>query len=50
MKSLKSLKKLFWEYDWNSVKKNLKSTYVIFRVLEFGNFEQFKILQKKNRT
>ncbi|HBT04354.1 MULTISPECIES: hypothetical protein [Thermodesulfobacterium] len=42
-KNFNKLKPLFWEHEWNSVKKNLNSPFVIARVLEIGNPEQFKI-------
>jgi len=38
---LEILKPLFWEYDWNSVKENLNSSFVIAKVLELGDPEQF---------
>jgi hypothetical protein len=37
------LKPLFWEYDWGSVKENLTSPFVIARILELGNPEQFRL-------
>ncbi len=37
------LKPLFWEYDWASVRENLTSPFVIARILELGNQEQFHI-------
>jgi hypothetical protein len=37
------LKPLFWEYDWDSVQKNLTSPFVIARVLELGNPQQFHL-------
>lgn len=43
-KNLNKIKPLFWDYEWDSVKKNLNSPFVIARVLEMGNPEQFKIL------
>lgn len=42
--SLRKLKDLFWDYNWNSVSENLNSPFVIARVLEIGNPEQVKIL------
>lgn len=36
------LKDLFWDYDWESVLKNLDSPFVIARVLEMENKEQVK--------
>lgn len=44
IKNLIKLKPLFWDYEWNSVRKNLGSPFAIARVLEMGNPEQFKIL------
>lgn len=43
IKNLIKLKTLFWDYEWNSVKKNLSSPFVIARVLEIGNPVQCKI-------
>ncbi len=37
------LRPLFWEYDWKSVLENLTSPFVIARVLEIGDSEQFKL-------
>lgn len=37
------LKPLFWEYQWTSVKQNLTSPFVIARVLELANPEQFRL-------
>jgi hypothetical protein len=45
-KNIKILKELFWDYKWNSVLKKLDSPFVIARVLEIGNKEQVKILEK----
>ncbi len=45
-KDIKILKELFWDYKWNSVLKKLDSPFVIARVLEIGNKEQVKILEK----
>lgn len=42
----KILHSLFWEYKWESVKKNLTSPFVIARVLELGNPEQFRIFSE----
>ncbi|MEN3046983.1 MAG: hypothetical protein ABDH49_08440 [Candidatus Hydrothermales bacterium] len=39
---LKTLKDLFWDYEWESVLKNIDSPFVIARVLEIGNKEQVK--------
>ncbi len=41
-KSIKTLKDLFWDYDWESVLRNLDSPFVIARVLEMGNKEQVR--------
>lgn len=41
-KKLNILKDLFWDYNWDSVLKNLDSPFVIARVLEIGNKEQVK--------
>lgn len=40
---LEKLKPLFWDYEWKSLKKNLTSPFVISRVLEVANPEQFRI-------
>ena len=45
-KTEKILHSLFWEYKWESVKKNLTSPFVIARVLELGNPEQFRIFSE----
>uniref|UniRef100_A0A7V5XFB3 DUF6922 domain-containing protein n=1 Tax=Thermodesulfobacterium geofontis TaxID=1295609 RepID=A0A7V5XFB3_9BACT len=45
-KNLKILKELFWDYEWNSVLKKLDSPFVIARVLEIGNKDQVKELEK----
>ena len=45
-KNLKTLKELFWDYKWNSVLEKLDSPFVIARVLEIGNKEQVKELEK----
>jgi len=45
-KNLKILKELFWDYKWNSVLEKLDSPFVIARVLEIGNKEQVKELEK----
>lgn len=45
-KNLKILKELFWDYKWNSVLKRLHSPFVIARVLEIGNKNQVKELEK----
>ena len=37
------LKPLFWDYNWDSVLKNLDSPFAIARVLEIGNKEQVKL-------
>lgn len=39
------LKPLFWDYDFESVKKNIHSHFVIARVLELGTPEQFEVLR-----
>jgi len=39
------LKNLFWDYEIESVKKHLDSVFVIARVLELGNPEQFEIFR-----
>ncbi|MEO0144381.1 MAG: hypothetical protein ABIL49_07495 [candidate division WOR-3 bacterium] len=41
-KLIKTLKDLFWDYDWESVLRNLDSPFVISRVLEIGNKEQVR--------
>lgn len=41
---LEILRPLFWEYDWNSVREKLNSPFVIARILELGNPEQFHVL------
>jgi len=43
-KNLEILKELFWDYEWSSVIENLNSPFVIARVLEIGDEEQFKVL------
>lgn len=43
IKDLTILKPLFWEYKWSSVKKNFKSPFVIARILELGNPQQFRL-------
>jgi len=45
-KNLKILKELFWDYKWDSVLEKLDSPFVIARVLEIGNKEQVKELEK----
>jgi len=40
------LKPLFWEYKWESVKEKMDSVFVISKILELGNPEQIKILEK----
>jgi len=45
-KNLKILKELFWDYKWSSVIKKLDSPFVIARVLEIGNKEQVKELER----
>ncbi|MCS7279735.1 MAG: hypothetical protein NZ530_06755 [Thermodesulfobacteriaceae bacterium] len=42
-RNLRKLKPLFWDYDWNSVENNLESPFVIARVLELANPEQFRV-------
>lgn len=37
---------LFWEYDIDSLAKNLTSPFVIARVLELGNPQQFFIFTR----
>ncbi len=44
-KNLEKLKHLFWDYEWDSVLKKLNSPFVIARVLELGDKEEFKILR-----
>jgi hypothetical protein len=39
------LKPLFWDYEIESVKTHLDSVFVISRVLELGNPEQFEIFR-----
>ena len=46
IKNLKILKELFWDYKWNSVLKKFDSPFVIARVLEIGNKDQVKELEK----
>jgi hypothetical protein len=43
--NLEKLKHLFWDYEWDSVIENLNSHFVIARVLELGDKEEFKILR-----
>lgn len=38
--NIKILKELFWDYNWESVLKNLCSPFVIARVLEIGSKKQ----------
>jgi|GEM_PF-708008 len=45
-KNLKILKELFWDYKWDSVVEKLDSPFVIAKVLEIGNKEQAKELEK----
>jgi hypothetical protein len=45
-KNLKILKELFWDYNWDSVVEKLDSPFIIARVLEIGNKEQVKELEK----
>jgi len=45
-KNLKILKELFWDYKWDSVLEKIDSPFVIARVLEIGNKEQVKELEK----
>jgi hypothetical protein len=40
---LEILRPLFWECDWNSVREKLNSPFVITRILELGNPEQFHV-------
>lgn len=42
-KNLERLKPIFWEYEWDSVRKNLTSPVIIAKLLEMANPEQFKI-------
>lgn len=42
---LEKLKHLFWDYNWDSVLEKLNSHFVIARVLELGDKEEFKILR-----
>lgn len=44
-KDLEKLKHLFWDYEWNSVLEKLNSHFVIARVLELRDKEEFKILR-----
>jgi len=46
MGEIEKLKPLFWEYKWESVKKNMDSVFVISKILELGSPEQIKILEK----
>lgn len=45
MKKVEVLRSLFWDYDFESVKKKLHSYFVIARVLELGTYEQFEVLK-----
>ncbi|MCS7250779.1 MAG: hypothetical protein N2323_07275 [candidate division WOR-3 bacterium] len=45
-KRLSFLKEIFWDYQWQSVLKNLTSPFVIARVLEIGTSRQVKELIK----
>lgn len=47
MKNLNLLKPLFWDYDFESVVRNLQSPFVIARLLELGTPEQFEVLRGK---
>ncbi len=38
---------MFWDYNWDSVLKNLNSPYVIARLLEIGGEEEVKIFLSK---
>ncbi|OHB70055.1 MAG: hypothetical protein A2W23_08245 [Planctomycetes bacterium RBG_16_43_13] len=38
---METLKPLFWEYDWGSVQGNLNSPFIIARVMELANPQQF---------
>ncbi|GLI52449.1 DUF6922 domain-containing protein [Thermodesulfovibrio yellowstonii] len=42
-KNFKKLQPLFWDYELGSLKKNLSSPFIIARVLEIANPEQFRI-------
>jgi len=44
--NLNILKSLFWEYNWGSVKRNLTDSFIIARVLELGNPEQFHLFSE----
>jgi len=46
-KSIKIIQPLFWDYEWESVLGHLASPFVIARVLELGNPEQFAVLAKQ---
>jgi hypothetical protein len=37
------LKPLFWDYDSESVKRHLDSAFVISRILELGDPDQFEV-------
>lgn len=41
-----SFKKLFWDVDLSSLDENKNKDFVIERVLEFGNLEDFAELKK----
>lgn len=45
-KNLEILKELFWDYEWSSVLEKIDSPFVIARVLEIGDEEQVKTLEK----
>ncbi len=47
IKNIENLKNLFWDYNWDSVLKNLNSPYVIARLLEIGGEEEVKIFLSK---
>lgn len=42
-KNFKKILPLFWDYELDSLKKNFTSPFVIARVLELANPEQFRI-------
>jgi len=46
MEEIEKLRLLFWEYKWETVKENMDSVFVISKILELGNPEQIKILEK----
>jgi hypothetical protein len=46
LKKINALRILFWDYNWNSVKKAMKSPFVMARVLELANPQQFMIFAR----